>query len=159
MLNYLSIGCAGFAILDPFRPIARVATIASILHMLLNRRTARAWSLSIISIMLLASQDMLALQNKSNRPSTRWLLKAVAQYYRSKDGDMSRPDSNAPMMKGDAMPGTMSDEARMTGHGLQSYSLGTEECKGGSERDYKFRVVGIKYVQAGSMFNEARPHL
>ena len=69
VFNYLSIGCAGFAILNPIRPFVRMATIASILSMLSHKRTARTWLFSTISLMLLVSQDMLALHNKSSIPS------------------------------------------------------------------------------------------
>ena len=145
ILNHLSIGCAGFAILDPFRPFAKVATIASVAHMLLHRRTARAWLLSIISIMLLVSQDMLAMQNKSDRPSSSsplWLQRAVARYHRPEDDDSDGPM----MMEGDVGLRTTPDEAWMTGQGTAQYcSLGAEDCQRyGSGRDYKFRVVGLK---------------
>lgn len=140
VLNYLSIGCAGFAILEPIRPFARMATIASILYMLSRKRSARTWVFSIISLMLLISQDMLALHNKSSLTPSQWLQwPQVVQQGSSEIGSTKARKGEAHIASG-----ITTHEARATGLKSQSCSSGLEDCQIGNGFRYLYLVAGIK---------------
>lgn len=135
ILNFFSIGCAGFAILDPLRPYARTATVASVVYMMLTRsgRTKRSsWMISAISLLLLTSQDMIALYNKGGRPAA-WFLRFVAWRHMTLYSSTRMEEVFAPKM----------DEA---GTDLLTKSIrGSDEGGGESQvACYRFRVAGIK---------------
>ena len=101
MLNALSIGCAGFAVLDVWKPYSRAAAVASII-LLVSRpargRQRRAWLLSTLSMLLLVSEEILSSANKrGTQPASlltlpAWLRRHVARHQSPQSGVSVGPD-------------------------------------------------------------------
>ncbi|KAL6765928.1 hypothetical protein V8C86DRAFT_2452048 [Haematococcus lacustris] len=65
LLNALNMGCAGFAVLEPWTPLFHCATLASLLHLLLRRGlTTRTLAWALLTGLLATSQHTLALHNQ-----------------------------------------------------------------------------------------------
>ncbi|KAJ3044692.1 hypothetical protein HDV00_001096 [Rhizophlyctis rosea] len=71
LLNYLSLGCAGFAILTPYRPILTTLTVTLLTYNLYtygwNRKTATA---SLVSVLLMTSPEIVASHNTNTLSRT-----------------------------------------------------------------------------------------
>jgi hypothetical protein len=83
LLNYLSLGCAGFSVLGKLKPLSKILTVASVCHLLWRRKRGdKSWAFALVAMLLLASQDVLSIYNKGtykNLILSRWLRNAVVK--------------------------------------------------------------------------------
>uniref|UniRef100_A0A7R9YST7 HMA domain-containing protein n=1 Tax=Chlamydomonas euryale TaxID=1486919 RepID=A0A7R9YST7_9CHLO len=83
VLNSLSLGCAGFAALDPYKGVGRALAVMCVGRLLLKavrQRERRAGAFAAISLLLLASQDVLAWTNRNPTPASS---SSVSWWWRS----------------------------------------------------------------------------
>ena len=97
VLNYTSIGCAGFSVLTPYQRYFRFLTVG-ILGYLLSRQGANSRTLSTVavSLMLMFSQDAVSAYNKrALPPAVEQLLERLSTTTLSSSSSSSSSSSNA----------------------------------------------------------------